>query len=225
MKHISLLALVLVALFSAEAFAKKPEDAGNSANAPGRQSEEVAVETTDEETFVEEESEESSDGSAFDLPEDPFAGCAECDGKITLIALQNVSEYGVAIDAFMHKSGLSAGSAELNPGDVFLLSGEETPWDRWGTLGPQVFVTIVANGEIEYTDVHTSCSIEIGPGTMIGEHLMVIYAESRNAGMVCPVEGYEPPEPECEEDCEPPPPPPEPEPCIGVIINGQCVIG
>ncbi len=104
--------------------------------------------------------------------------CAPCDGRITQMTLRYLGPAPAFVQVFMRKGGeVFAGSVE--PLGYFTFDGT----DRKGTLGPEIEVFV--DGSL-HTTFHTSCSVEIGPGTVQGDFL-VAEAYSRNGGLMCPI--------------------------------------
>lgn len=117
-----------------------------------------------------------------------FAGanpsdCAECDGKIDNMILQYTGGITVFVEVFSHK-GVTLFANTVKPNKQFVLSGDVNFRDNKNTLGP--FIKFVVDG-VEVGILHTSCSVEIGPGTTLGD-FVVLAATSRNGGLTCPVD-------------------------------------
>ena len=114
--------------------------------------------------------------------------CQECDGGTILLELQfnGTSSANVVI-----KDGGSVyfnGSA--SPGDI--LSLVPLPGDH----KLKNSLDLIVNGTVQ-GDIHTSCSVPIGPGMVVGD-FTITKAVSRNNGPMCPVEDI----PEQDADCE-----------------------
>ena len=104
--------------------------------------------------------------------------CSICDGKVTQMTMQyNGSE--TALVTVSQKTEGEVFNALVQPGGQFTVVGI----DDKDTLG--VEVTITVDG-IEHVQIHTSCSVEIGPGYIAGD-FEVTEAYSRNGGLMCPV--------------------------------------
>ncbi|MCK5649596.1 MAG: hypothetical protein KAI22_12035, partial [Gammaproteobacteria bacterium] len=108
----------------------------------------------------------------------PGINCQDCDGKVTQLTMQYNGTQSAHV-VVEQKDGIVF-DAIVQPGQHFTFTGI----DKKGTLGTEItfYVDGVANA-----DLHTSCSVEIGPGTIAGD-FEVIEAYSRNGGLMCPVE-------------------------------------
>ncbi|BCG63942.1 MAG: hypothetical protein methR_P1692 [Methyloprofundus sp.] len=115
--------------------------------------------------------------------------CSTCDGKVTQLTMQyngtTAAEITVNEKGKKGKVGTEVFNAIVQPGDHFTFSGT----DKKGTLGTEISITV--DGSLN-TKMHTSCSVEIGPGTIAGD-FEVIEAYSRNGGLMCPVDPSTPP--------------------------------
>ena len=106
--------------------------------------------------------------------------CQECDGKVTNLTLKNLGASAYIVVKNKKKTRILF-EGQVASGGTFSLVG----FDKKGTLGTEI--KIYANGN--ETKIHTSCSVEIGPGSVFGDFLVVDGA-SRNGGQLCPIDGY-----------------------------------
>ncbi len=83
------------------------------------------------------------------------------------------------VEIIQHK-GEVAFSGEVLPNERFTFEG----LDKKGTLSPKINIYV---DEVLHTEVHTSCSVEVGPGYVSGD-FEVIEGYSRNGGKLCPLE-------------------------------------
>ena len=123
-----------------------------------------------------------SSNSAFAT--DP--SCSDCDGKIDTMIMRYDGTSGAFVEVNATKGkrrSASVFAGSLSTGQQFVLSGAQNYLDRKGTLGPTI--TIRVDG-VTIGTLHTSCSQPIGPGTTLGD-FVVIAATSRNGGLTCPV--------------------------------------
>ncbi len=102
-----------------------------------------------------------------------------CEGKLTKLTLRyngdNASEITV-----VQKNNQTIFQEMVSPGQDFDLIGTLRQ-GRHTTLGPWINVYIGEGGHLR---LHTSCSIEINIGDIIGDFL-VVSGESRNNGLIC----------------------------------------
>jgi len=140
-------------------------------------------------------------GIAIRIPDTPKDPCAPCDGRVTELSLEYLGSTPANIVVSQKTPGPGPKDTVIfdglvQPGGVFDLIGV----DRQNTLGPEI--TIFVNGS-QNTRIHTSCSVPIGPGLVSGA-FKVVAGESRNGGLLCPIEGggEGEGEGEGEEDCE-----------------------
>ena len=77
------------------------------------------------------------------------------------------------------KDGTVVFEGTVGSGQEFSFIGE----DKKGTLGTNISIFI--NG-VKNTDIHTSCSIDIGIGSTFGD-FEVTAGSSRNGGNLCPI--------------------------------------
>jgi hypothetical protein len=105
--------------------------------------------------------------------------CQECDGKVTRLDLQYNGAGSAFIEVVQKKDNLVAFSGNVNSGETFSFSGK----DDKGTLGTEIMISV--NGSVAQK-IHTSCSVEIGAGSVFG-NFTVIGGASRNGGELCPV--------------------------------------
>ncbi|MEP3836531.1 MAG: hypothetical protein ABJM36_02735 [Algibacter sp.] len=106
--------------------------------------------------------------------------CQECDGKITRLDLEYNGTATAFIEVVQKKDGLVAFSGQVNAGETFTFSGK----DDKGTLGTEIYISV--DGTLAQK-IHTSCSVEIGAGSVFGD-FTVIGGASRNGGELCPVD-------------------------------------
>ena len=116
--------------------------------------------------------------------------CEECSGKVTLMLMRYDKSVAGYVEAFSHK-GVLLFSGMVASGGSFPLDGTVNYLDRKGTLGPTV--TFWVDG-VEHASLHTSCSVPIGPGTLVGD-FVVLFAFSRNteSAFLCPTGPIPPP--------------------------------
>jgi len=200
MKLILCFLTIITLTLSSTAFSQKPAATGKNAVPPGlavSQAARAKSDSTGGPSIPEPSVGQDSGGqSAGDAGSD--TACKACDGQVTSLVFRNMGGDSY-VDIRLHRSGTVAYSDVVPAGAEFTISGAETPWNHNLTLGPTIFIAI--DGIIR--ELHTSCSVEIGPGTVVGQ-LLVTSASSRNGGLMCPLPGYEPPQ---DEEEEPPPPP------------------
>lgn len=120
-----------------------------------------------------------TDGS-FDAPT-----CNECDGKIDNIIFRfdGSQTSFVEIESRRGRQYQTLYAGYLDAYQQFSVSGSSNLLDRKGTLGATIYVRVDGGDRLS---LHTSCSEPIGPGTVVGD-LVVITATSRNGGLTCPV--------------------------------------
>ncbi len=124
-------------------------------------------------------------------PEDPgeikldvdfgYQICGKCDGKVTTLTLQFLSQTGANIRVHQKKDSVDVFEGFVDAGGVFSFDGQH----KSGTLGTEIEVYV--EGSLN-TKIHTSCSKPIGPGLVFGDFL-VLAGESRNGGALCPLVG------------------------------------
>ena len=117
--------------------------------------------------------------------------CNSCDGKVSTLTLKYTGDMAVIVKVVQHKG-------EVVKNSLVLPNGEFTVYgvDKKNTLSPKLF--LYKNNTLN-TMIHTSCSIPIGPGLVSGD-FVVVSGESRNGGILCPVDVM----PEEEEEGEDP---------------------
>ena len=117
-------------------------------------------------------------------PPPPSGECRECNGKATELTFRYNGS--AQIDARIEqRDGQVVYDSELENGEEFTITG----LDKWGTLG--VEISIYVNGSLT-EEIHTSCSVAIGPGLIAGD-FEVTEGYSRNGGLMCPIAGSPPP--------------------------------
>ncbi len=126
---------------------------------------------------------------------EPVSQCAACDGKVSELTLRYDGPGTVTVKVVQQK-GEVAFEGQVSSGGVFTAIGQ----DRKDTLSPKVKVYI--NGELD-TEIHTSCSVPIGPGQTWGS-FTIVEGYSRNGGQLCPVAGggSVDSEPDGDRDCD-----------------------
>ena len=102
--------------------------------------------------------------------------CGECDGQVVDLRLANNGPSGL-IEVFQHNGDLVF-SDFVEHGASFSFEGTGD-----GTLGPKITVDVGG----EETEIHTSCSEPIGPGSTFG-NFDVIAGTSKNNGLLCPID-------------------------------------
>ncbi len=119
--------------------------------------------------------------------------CAPCDGKVSELTLRYNGDSAENVHV-ISKAGTTLFDDIVYPGDEFTFWGD----DKKGTMGPeiQLFVACDLVGKM-----HTSCSVPIGPGLVVGD-FEVVSGESRNGGTLCPL-GTTPNEDLCENGAQP----------------------
>jgi hypothetical protein len=105
--------------------------------------------------------------------------CGECDGKVRELTLRYDGDEGAQIAVYQHKIDNATFDEYVGPGGEFTISG----MDKWqGTLGPKISVNRDNN---TITEIHTSCSDPVGPGSVIDD-FTVISGYSQYGGRLCP---------------------------------------
>ncbi|NNC49536.1 MAG: hypothetical protein HKO01_03270 [Flaviramulus sp.] len=123
----------------------------------------------------------------------PGDDCSECDGKITRLDLQ-YNGSGSSIEITQKKDGQVVYDGSVSSGAEFTINGK----DDKGTLGTEIIIKIDG---VENQRIHTSCSVEIGAGSIFGD-FAVLGGASRNGGELCPVEPDDTPPASTECDCD-----------------------
>ena len=115
-------------------------------------------------------------------PPDPptGGGCEECDGQVSQLTLLYQGDVAVSVEIESHNGDLVY-SGTVNPGDTFSFAGV-----GGSKLGSRVQVYL--NGT-HHTEIHTSCSIPIGPGMIVGDFEVVSGYSAANNAPLCPVDG------------------------------------
>ncbi len=106
--------------------------------------------------------------------------CAPCEGKVSELTLQ-YNGVGSVLVKIEQKEGEVVFDGQVASGGQITIIGR----DMKGTLSPWIDIFV---NDAEYARVHTSCSVPIGPGLVIGD-FEVIAGSSRNGGPLCPVNG------------------------------------
>jgi len=110
--------------------------------------------------------------------------CKACKGKVSELTMMYNGNNGAFVRV-LQKNGDVVFEGELEPSEQFSFSGKDK-----GTFGNEI--KIFVDGELAER-IDTSCSKDIGPGTVAGD-FVVIEGESKKNGLLCPVE-----EEECKE--------------------------
>lgn len=124
-------------------------------------------------------------------PFEEFRECTECDGKATQLRLQYNGDQDAMVRVVQQK-GEVVYNGLVSPNQIITFNGV----DKKNTLSPKIsiFVDNVLN-----TEIHTSCSVPLGPGLVSGS-FTVVSGESRNGdGPLCPVEANDNPSGDCNE--------------------------
>jgi len=130
----------------------------------------------------------------------PPQECQECDGRVTKLTLRYDGPTGtVKVQSKFGSSTWTIFEQTVASGGQFTVVGN----DQHGTLGTDI--KLYVNGVFK-TEIHTSCSVPIGPGMVFG-HFTILEGYSRNGGLLCPV------------TTPPPPPPPDCGPCDGRVTK------
>lgn len=110
----------------------------------------------------------------------PVPGCGECDGKVTQLTLQYNGSNTAGIVVIQKKPEEVIYEGDVEPGGSFTFVGV----DKKGTMGTRINIYV---DDEHNTEIHTSCSQEIGPGLVSGD-FEVLEGYSRNGGLLCPLE-------------------------------------
>ena len=103
--------------------------------------------------------------------------CGECNGKVADLTLRyNGSE--MADIKVKQQDDDIVFDESVNPGEEFSFSGA----DANGTFGLEIKIYI--NDSLDYTEIHTSCSKDIGPGIVAGD-FEIVSGTSKNGGALC----------------------------------------
>lgn len=121
----------------------------------------------------------------------PVTPCAACDGKIDNIIFRYTGAFTGFIEVQSRRGQRyqTLYASYVQSGGQFTVTGTNNDLDKKGTLGATIYIR--ENGG-DPLPLHTSCSQPIGPGTVVG-NLVVILATSRNGGLTCPVGDVPPP--------------------------------
>lgn len=128
-------------------------------------------------------------GDAVRTADFGYALCGECKGKVSRLTLR----YDGAAPAEIivkGRRGPSKGevlfSGVVQPGGSFEVVGPDTGNGGFrGTVGTEI--QIYVDG-VKNTEIHTSCSVPIGPGQVSGD-FTILAAASKHGGVLCPVNG------------------------------------
>lgn len=117
-----------------------------------------------------------------------YDGCGECEGKVTRLVLRYDGALPAQVEV-VAKRGPSTDlvfSGTLQPGESFEVVGPQSGnGGFFGTLGTEI--RLFVDGDLN-TELHTSCSQPIGPGT-VGGDFAVLAGASRHGGPLCPAGG------------------------------------
>lgn len=131
-----------------------------------------------------------------DTTADENENCSDCYGKINYLELKYTGDTSSEITIVQKKNEIIVFEGTLSQGDIFEIYGE----DKKSTLGTEIIIYVDGT---EHTRIHTSCSVEIGPGYVSGDFL-VLSGKSRNGGDLCPLDGYVPDDPSTDRETPPP---------------------
>lgn len=114
--------------------------------------------------------------------------CGACEGKVTRLELRYTGAVAGAQVRVVAKRGpenVEVFNASVSPGGVFELIGPAggTPGFE-GTLGTEIEIFV---GGVENASIHTSCSVEVGPGFTAGD-FVVVSGASQQGGPLCPID-------------------------------------
>ncbi|MDF1797745.1 MAG: hypothetical protein P1V81_01100 [Planctomycetota bacterium] len=117
-----------------------------------------------------------------------FCGsCAPCDGSITDLTLRYIGSSPMYVEV-QQKKGKDTPvlfGATLQPFEVFSFKGAS----KHDKMNPQIMLYL--DGKLD-AEVHTSCSVPIGPGQVHGS-FRILEAVSLDGGPTCPEDGTTPP--------------------------------
>lgn len=120
-----------------------------------------------------------------------YTPCYACDGKVSLLSMVYLGQDGAQVRVEGRRGPVKNDPLFddfVSAGKVFTVVGPDTGNGGFrGTLGTEI--TVFVDGAAN-TTIHTSCSQEIGPGMIFGDFL-IVYAESKNNGPMCPATGGE----------------------------------
>jgi len=134
------------------------------------------------ETYITDLDESWKDSASFTLK--TLNDCEDCEGRVTTLVLSYTGSIADAeIIVKNNNDTVIIFSGIVQPNESFECIG----FDNQETLGSQM--KFYVNG-IENTTMHTSCSESIGPGLVSGD-FEVISGESRNGGVLCPLDDSE----------------------------------
>ncbi len=123
----------------------------------------------------------------------PVTDCG-CDGKVTELTLKYLGSTDAIVKVVQKKDGAVVFNGPLAAGGTFSFSGQ----DKNGTLTTEI--AIYVDGVLN-TNIHTSCSVDIGPGLIAGD-FEVVEGASRGFPALCPVDTPPPPPPGDDCGCE-----------------------
>lgn len=113
--------------------------------------------------------------------------CGDCEGKITRFVFRYTGTTTVDVEMWARRGGSTdpVFSGVVSPGELVTVVGPSTGKGGFaGTLGTEM--TIEVDGAL-HAQIHTSCSVEVGPGTVAGD-FVVLQAVSREGGPLCSVD-------------------------------------
>ena len=119
-----------------------------------------------------------------------------CDGKLTTLTLRYLGDETTSVTVVQQKGEVIYTDGDLTPGEIFALTGTDQRGKKLSntTLGPKINLFL---GDGSVLNIHTSCSVEINVGDVIGD-FRVIAGTSRHNGAIC--DNTEPPD--CDPDVE-----------------------
>lgn len=106
-----------------------------------------------------------------------------CDGKLTTLTLKYLGTTPSYLAVFQHNGDRIYEDYSLNPNETFAITGTDQRGKKVSntTLGPKIDLYL-DDGQVQ--TIHTSCSVEINGGDIIGD-FEVITGTSRNNGQIC----------------------------------------
>lgn len=118
-----------------------------------------------------------------------YTPCGDCQGKVSYLEMVYLGDQEVYVTVTGRRGPIKNDplfSGFVDGTDSFAVAGPNTGNGGFrGTLGTEITVSV--DGAFN-TQIHTSCSQPIGPGMIFGDFL-IVYAESKEGGALCPMEG------------------------------------